>query len=134
MTWVAIWTAIQIDYALIACTIPCLRPFVLACNTGWGNNHLTLSTTHQRCSYRLGSRDGSRPIKSAVHVSTSITIQTEPARRERLQVAEAKGAGVFGHVNAESDASDDSERRIIGLALHSVDTEHGDVSHDKGRE
>ena len=123
MTPVAIWTAVQIDYALIACTIPCLRPFALACNTGWGNNDTNLGTTMQKGSYRLSSMDRSRPHKSGVHVSTSITVQSE--RRDRLAADDGKQAGVFVHGNAGSIASDDSGRRIIGPEMHVVDSELG---------
>lgn len=33
----SIWTQVHEDYIIIATTIPCLKPFMVACNTGWGH-------------------------------------------------------------------------------------------------
>lgn len=35
---------VQIDYSVMACTIPCLKPFMVACNTGWGRTRTRTGT------------------------------------------------------------------------------------------
>ena len=33
----SIWLQVHEDYIIISSTIPCLKPFMVACNTGWGH-------------------------------------------------------------------------------------------------
>lgn len=35
-TLASIWMQVQLDHSIMACTVPCLKPFMVACNTGWG--------------------------------------------------------------------------------------------------
>lgn len=59
---------VQIDYSIMACTIPCLKPFMVACNTGWGRveAHPSGSSTLKSGSYALRSLQRNQGLKGTV--------------------------------------------------------------------
>ncbi|MCJ1269405.1 hypothetical protein MMC22_009297 [Lobaria immixta] len=54
----SIWMQVHEDYIIIASTIPCLKPFMVACNTGWG--HAAPHTGEGS----MGARGGSYALNS----------------------------------------------------------------------
>ena len=67
---------VQIDYSIMACTIPCLKPFMVACNTGWGRVLAQPSgtSTLKSGSYALRSLQRNLGLKSTVHSNGDNTV------------------------------------------------------------
>lgn len=67
---------VQIDYSIMACTIPCLKPFMVACNTGWGrvSAQPTRTSTLKSGSYALRSLQHNQGLKGTVQSNGDETV------------------------------------------------------------
>ncbi|KAL2000343.1 hypothetical protein VTN02DRAFT_3231 [Thermoascus thermophilus] len=90
----SIWTQIELNFSLIACTIYCLRPFMVAVSTNYGTaGDPTLdssagrsrknTTSSFRSAGRSGMRSLKRSLKKEISVLTSSTTTTTPVERDR---------------------------------------------------
>lgn len=71
--WVpaGICTQVLMNYSLMAATFPCLKPFVISFNTGWGQGNQGIGSSYVLESFSRQKRDGSRGLKSDNIVSDS---------------------------------------------------------------
>ena len=84
---VIIWSQVYIGYSLIACTIPCLKPFMNACNTGFVASGLTAKpignyslSTLRRHHQRLANRD---PLSQHDDITTVHSTVPEPGKEAK---------------------------------------------------
>ncbi|OCK76745.1 hypothetical protein K432DRAFT_462498 [Lepidopterella palustris CBS 459.81] len=52
-----IWTQVELDYSVMACTIPCLKPFMIAVSTNYGSIAPSKATINGSAALSKGSKD-----------------------------------------------------------------------------
>ncbi|OXV07771.1 hypothetical protein Egran_04465 [Elaphomyces granulatus] len=108
-----ICTQVLLHYSLMAATIPCLKPFVISFNTGWGHG----TANKSQCSnlqQQSGSNSYSRSLKPSAPVQEVVL---PPPFRQDLPEPQAcvtnVEVGYRRHNSADSIHSHESQRMII---------------------
>lgn len=126
---------VQLDYSIMACTIPCLKPFMVACNTGWGSalTRTSRASTLKSSSYVLKSLQRNLGRKNAALSDPGLTADRSQqndghggdddnkiAPKQRDDRTEGGGVADPNHRDpigadetAQSVASNDSTQMII---------------------
>lgn len=114
---------VELDYSIIASTIPCLKPFMQACNTGWG--HVPPQTGDGTAVLKSGGSYGLRSLEKSgtKHAVTSFNNAKEQDERNLRgencnTVIQSGGRGHqqtdhHGDETSQSIASNDSTQMII---------------------
>jgi hypothetical protein len=110
-----ICTQILLHYSLMAATIPCLKPFVISFNTGWG---LGMASKSQSSNPQLYSENsGSPPAPAPAPAPVQEVVMSPPPFRQDLPEPQAcvtnVEVGDHRHDGADSIHSHESQRMII---------------------
>ena len=103
----SIWMEVEVDYCLLACTIPCLKPFMVACNTGWG--HVSPQTGDGSNALKSGSYGGSYGLRSLDKTGAKTTITSH---RDLKDINGKRHRETTGHNSV------DAGRKSHGQELH----------------
>lgn len=119
----SIWMEVEQHYSIIASTIPCLKPFMVACNTGWG--HVPPQTGDATTALRSGGSYGLRSLDKSGIKNTVKSYNGSKDKEE--QTLRGKSSTTPMHVDpqanhhqeqngdetSQSIASNDSTQMII---------------------
>ncbi|MCJ1469213.1 hypothetical protein MMC07_007846 [Pseudocyphellaria aurata] len=122
----SIWLQVHEDYVIISSTVPCLKPFMIACNTGWGHAAPHTgegSMVPKSGSYALNSINKSGVLNTLTSFPQPDRSDQRPLHRGQGEVITVVG-GVSRRVNdhqsdpnpdetSHSIASNDSQQMII---------------------
>ena len=108
-----ICTQVLLHYSLMAATIPCLKPFVISFNTGWGHGTANKSQS-SNLQLQSGSNSYSRSLKPSATVQEVVL---PPPFRQDLPEPQAcvtnVEVGYRRHDSTDSIHSHESQRMII---------------------
>lgn len=107
---------VQIDYSIMACSIPCLKPYMAACNTGWGRvlAHPSRTSTLKSGSYALRSLQQNPGLKGTLRSNGDNTVDYKNHHRDGDgQVADMKSPTEQGNeAELESSAAPTQRDRV----------------------
>ncbi|CAG7927072.1 unnamed protein product [Penicillium olsonii] len=81
-----VWMQVELHYALVACSVFCIRPFMAAVSTNYGTaGDSTLESSASRSNTKEGSKSGSGSSSNADHTSRSASRTTRSRSQSRVQ-------------------------------------------------
>jgi len=110
-----IWTQVELDYSVMACTIPCLKPFMIAVSTNYGSIAPTKSTINGSNGLSGDRSKGSFALTSVSRSKTKSPMSTDlgESRLRMDKVFNSTSVTYNGQPDQHSVGSSDSTRMII---------------------
>jgi hypothetical protein len=122
ITYEAVCKQVEITYAIIAATLPCLRPFIVATATNYGapaEGHKTKEGSYFKTYTRSGSSNkSSRGDRNQNHPGFNLTNLTQKL-----------SSGLYSENNASSTANGDNSGPIHGIDSYGMHTATVVASH-----
>lgn len=110
-----IWTQVELDYSVMACTIPCLKPFMIAVSTNYGSIAPTKSTINGSNGLSGDRSKGSFALTSVSRSKDKSPMPTDlgESRLRMDKVFNLTSVTYNGQPDQHSVGSSDSTKMII---------------------
>ncbi|OCL15262.1 hypothetical protein AOQ84DRAFT_329710 [Glonium stellatum] len=110
-----VWTQVELDYSVMACTIPCLKPFMIAVSTNYGSIAPTKATLNGSSGLSGDRSKGSFALTSVSRSKTRSPMPTElgGARLRMDKAFNSTSVTYNGQPDQHSVGSNDSTKMII---------------------
>lgn len=119
-------TQVELNYSIVACTIPCLKPFMMAINTNYGTMGPTHATASQASRSRKSSRNGSFGLAAMTSGKNKATMSANTTKSPEAQTSDSKRSAVNPHIyrgdNACSMASATFDGQVDWYSIGSNDS------------
>ena len=111
-TIAVIWTQIELDYSVMACTIPCLKPFMIAVSTNYGSIAPT-KTTINGSNGLSGDRSKGSFALTSVKTKSPVPTDLGESKLRMDKVFNSTSVTYNGQPDQHSVGSNDSTKMII---------------------